>query len=165
MIKFLPRPPYTPPADALAYKKVRATFMTRICATSVDVALAVWLAGFLHAAAGIDSTAQTLQATIVLYYFAIEFIAGQTPGKIMFGVELVRPSAELTQKTAAIRCLTRAIGIFAFPLGVTLMFSWKRTTLLDKITGTRVVRPASFVERKARRKKVAPNFEESLLVR
>lgn len=158
-MKLLPRDGYTPPKTTLECKNRRAPFSLRSSAAAVDIACGVSFAALL----GAQGT--SMQMVIIAYYMATEFIAGQTFGKMMFGIELVRPNQPLTVQKVAVRCILRAIGIAIPPLGLVLMLSWKRVTLLDRLTGLRVVLPDSAFENRARRKKTAPNFEEELLQR
>jgi uncharacterized RDD family membrane protein YckC len=71
------------------------------------------------------------------YYMTMELWTGRTLGKMVFGLRLSTPSRGKPSKPLLIfRTLLRAAG----PLGFLMILSWKRVTLLDLLTGMRVMR-------------------------
>jgi uncharacterized RDD family membrane protein YckC len=120
-------------ADDLPLAKAdRAYWLLRCGSAVIDLGLAGFL---LHLAitAGFPSAIMWPFVTVV-YWCGCECRWKRTPGKMLFGMRyhtingIPPTSARLIVRTA-LRCLT---GPFA-------MLSWRRITLLDLLTGCRVV--------------------------
>jgi len=113
----------------------RPRWMIRLCATALDTGLC--LAGihtYLHYSKEEPTPSLWfLLIILVLYYFTMEVLFGKTVGKFLTGMELRTTKGE---KPSLLRLMWRSL----LRLGnVPFMFSLKRVTLLDLITGCRVV--------------------------
>ena len=116
------------------------------------VGLAVQMGGMLSSApeAGLewlDTTASSLLAVLIAlgYFTLIVGLRGQTPGKMLLGLKIVRTTGE---EVGYARALVRWIGqcLSLLPLGLgffMVAFSRRKQGLHDKIAGTYVVRPPS----------------------
>ena len=109
---------------------------TRLCSAGIDLGVCGVIIGFLQHWVFIDSPL-ILLPMYAAYYIAMELWKGRTLGKIVFGLRLSTPSGGKPNKPLLIfRTLLRAAG----PLGFLMILSWKRVTLLDLLTGMRVMR-------------------------
>ncbi len=68
------------------------------------------------------------------YYLFWEWFAGRTPAKMVLGLKMISTSGELSRA----RMLWRGMARFIPLLQLLMLLSWRRVTLLDLITGTRV---------------------------
>lgn len=69
---------------------------------------------------------------VVAYYYGFEFFYGKTPGKMLLRMHLVDKRGE---KPSRGRLALRSFLRFG---SVLMMLSWRRVTLLDFLSGTRV---------------------------
>ncbi len=144
----------------------KAGFWLRSVAFLVDAAVVAALAsaGWLLVGAavliggGLSSTpefaqewlewvaATTLSILIVVCYFTV-FVAwrGQTPGKMLLGLRILRATGEeVTFAQALIRWMAQGLGALLFGIGFLMVaFSRRKQGLHDKLAGTYVVRVRS----------------------
>ena len=116
-------------------------------ATLVD--LAVQVGGMISSAAEaglewLDTTATSLLVVLVaLCYFTL-FVGfrGQTPGKMLLGLKIVRTTGqEVGYGRALVRWIGQCLGLLPLGLGFLMVaLSRKKQALHDKIAGTYVVR-------------------------
>jgi uncharacterized RDD family membrane protein YckC len=111
-------------------------WIMRLCSVGIDLGLCGTLVGFLQH--GLRLTQPLLLLPIyATYFFVLELWKGRTIGKMVFGWRMctpggARPSSALLILRTFLRC--------AGPIGFLMMLSWRRVTLLDLVTGMRVVR-------------------------
>ncbi len=139
-----------------------AGMLLRLLADFFNFALPDTLDGAVVAGAGIFGGGLLFQLVYFVFFWAA---LGQTPGKILLGLRIVRPEG---QRLGVIRAIVRYFGywISAIPLG--LGFFWvlvdrRRRGWHDKLAGTQVVFTAEFagyhrrVESVKQQKAVAKN--------
>ena len=108
----------------------RPTWVMRLCATALDVGLCVYTVTLV--AGGLLSEPIFLFLSVAVYYLAFEYFWQKTPGKWLLRMKLLTKERKPpTRLRLAMRTLLR-FG------SVPMMFSWKRTTLLDLLSGIRV---------------------------
>lgn len=122
-----------------ADKRRRPFWINRVMASAIDLsAISILLSPISQRLQGVRS-AMIFAAAIAFfaYYFFFELRFGRTPGKMFMGyhIYLARGGGLPSKKRRLFRILLRA---FLGPIG---SFSWKRVTILDAFTGTRVQRP------------------------
>lgn len=93
----------------------------------------------LSAEQAIGDSISTLALVVLVpaYYLFWEWLIGRTPGKMVLGLKMVSTSGPISRS----RMIWRGIFRFIPLLQLFLMLSWRRTTFLDLITGTRVQCP------------------------
>lgn len=111
-------------------------WLTRLCSAGVDLGACGMVIGSLQQWFRLDSPL-ILLPIYAAYYIAMELWRGRTLGKMVFGLRLCTPSGGKPNKLLLIlRTFLRGAG----PIGFLMMLSWKRVTLLDLLTGMRVMR-------------------------
>jgi uncharacterized RDD family membrane protein YckC len=111
-------------------------WLTRLCSAGIDLGACGIVIGFLQHWFRLDSPL-ILLPMYAAYYTSMELWQGRTLGKMVFGLRLCTPSGRKPNKLLLIlRTFLRAAG----PIGFLMMLSWKRVTLLDLLTGMRVMR-------------------------
>jgi uncharacterized RDD family membrane protein YckC len=116
---------------------------------AILVDLAVQTGGMISSApeAGLewlDTTATSLLAVLMaLCYFTLFVgLRGQTPGKMLLGLKIIRTTGEeVGYGRALVRWIGQCLGLLPLGLGFLLVaFSRRKQALHDKIAGTDVVR-------------------------
>lgn len=134
-------------------KKHRPAWVLRLACTTVDLGTVAIISSSILSffsgdpPAGSDLTAAgerqalsdslaslSLVVLVPSYYLFWEWFAGRTPGKMVMGFKMIATSGELSRGRMIWRGLARFIPL----LQLLMMLSWRRVTLLDLITGTRV---------------------------
>jgi uncharacterized RDD family membrane protein YckC len=111
-------------------------WIMRLCSVGIDLGLCGTLVGFLQHGIRL-SQPLVLLPIYAAYFLVLELWQGRTIGKMVCGCRLCTPSgAKPVAALMILRTLLRCAG----PLGFLMMFSWQRVTLLDLLTGMRVVR-------------------------
>ncbi len=68
------------------------------------------------------------------YYLFWEWLIGRTPAKVILGLKMLSSTGEITR----VKMVWRGIVRFLPVINLVLMLSWRRVTLLDLLSGTRV---------------------------
>jgi uncharacterized RDD family membrane protein YckC len=111
-------------------------WVMRLCSVGIDLGLCGTLVGFLQHWFRLTQPL-VLLPIYAAYFFALELWQGRTIGKMVFGWRLCTPSG---RKPIAPLLILRTFLRCAGPIGFLMMLSWQRVTLLDLVTGMRVVR-------------------------
>jgi len=117
-------------------KKHRPNWFLRLACTAFDTGtVGVLISTFLYPL-GFPSEifgALVMVAT-PLYYMIWEWLIGRTPAKVILGCRMISASGEAPGARLIVRGILRNIPVLNF----FSMFSWRRVTFLDLISGTRV---------------------------
>lgn len=105
----------------------RAPFFWRLAAAAIDLGL---VAVVLNLFPPVAKNLALCGVFGALYWWSTETFLGRSPAKFICMIKYDKP---LTWSHAAIR------AFFRFALGPLCMLSWRRITLLDLITGLRVI--------------------------
>ena len=154
-----------PPSDTqIVILGQYAGFVTRLIAWLVDYLIVAAVIGVLAILArfflqfdGINDLLGTSQVArvimlgiayavaisfLLLYYLGFWMLAGQTPGKWLMGVRIVRTDGErLLFRSALVRLLGYLLSFFLFLGYLWVLYDNRRQAWHDKLAGTVVVRP------------------------
>jgi uncharacterized RDD family membrane protein YckC len=109
---------------------------TRLCSAAVDLGLCAIPIGLIQHSLHLKEPL-ILLPIYAAYFLAMELWRGRTVGKMIFGLRLYTPSGgKPTTLSLVVRTVLRTAG----PVGCLTMLCWHRVTLLDLVTGIRVVR-------------------------
>jgi uncharacterized RDD family membrane protein YckC len=111
-------------------------WIMRMCSVGIDLGLCGTLVGFLRHWARLTQPL-VLLPIYAAYFIVLELWLGRTIGKMVFGWRLCTQSGG---KPAAPLLILRTFLRCAGPVGFLMMISWQRVTVLDLLTGMRVVR-------------------------
>lgn len=112
------------------------SWITRLCSVGIDLGLCGTMVGFLQHYFRLTEPL-VLLPLYAAYFVVMELWKGRTIGKMVFGLRLCTPSGG---KPVALLLVLRTLLRAAGPIGFLMMLSWHRVTLLDLVTGMRVVR-------------------------
>lgn len=143
----------TTPRSFTDKKADRAPWMGRLVSTAVDLGIYSMVFYSLTALLGLDNISQVSSVLIVtfpLYYLAVESMFGRSLGKIFMGYKMSIPESVSPKSFLIIRGLIRFVPVINFAM----LLSWRRTTLLDLLSYTRIfATPASPSSRSSRSRK------------
>ena len=111
-------------------KKKRPAWFVRMCATALDVGLCAYSMALIYP--GIFNHELLAILLVCLYYYFCESTWGRTPGKMILRMKVVTKKGEHPKRG---RFILRTFLRLGTPL---MMLSWRRTTLLDLLSGCRV---------------------------
>jgi len=162
-IKSLPHDAYVPPEGKGALRPLLAGIFTRLQATALDIGIPVIIISQTERWFG-AGTNQYLPFFVAAYYLGCEMTMGITLGKMLLGLDMVSIRGPLTGAKVIQRNILRFVlvgMVMIIPFGLLLMIPWFRVTMLDKMTGVRVLGRAF----RTKKKRGVDRFDEKLLVR
>jgi hypothetical protein len=125
------------PTSTSRRKKSRPRWFGRLLSIGIDTAVcSIFLYTILYPLGLANSSLASLAilALLPVYYMAFEGLLGRTPGKIFMGYKMSLPDPANGRGLLFWRGMLRFIP----GLNIPLILSWRRVTLLDLISGTRV---------------------------
>ena len=127
----------TAPRDDTSKKETRAPWIGRLTSVAFDLGFYSMMFYFLMAVTGLTALAHTsaiLIVTFPLYYIVVEYLFGRSIGKMFMGYRMSLPESVNPRGFLFIRGMMR----FVPGVNILMLLSWRRTTLLDLLSYTRV---------------------------
>jgi hypothetical protein len=117
-------------------KKHRPAWLLRLACTAMDVGAVAMLLSPLFSVMRLPEDVFPFVGLVAVpvYYAFWEWLIGRTPAKVVLGCRMIPATGDSLRARMIARGLLRMIPVLNF----CAMLSWKRVTLLDLISGTRV---------------------------
>lgn len=142
----------TVPRTSTDTKSSRAPWFGRLLSTAFDLGFYSMVFYFITTLMGMGNlthSASVLVVSFPVYYLVVEGIFGRSIGKMFMGYKMSIPESVSPRGFMAVRGLIRFIPLLNFAM----MLSFRRTTVLDMMSYTRVYSPPRATLKKANRKK------------
>ncbi|MFH1066840.1 MAG: RDD family protein [bacterium] len=112
--------------------QIRPAWIMRLCATFLDFGVCVSGVAAIH-----SNLLNAISTPLILafYYWACEFFFSRTPGKMILRMKITDKKGDPpTRLRLGMRTFLRVA------IAVVALFSWRRVTLLDLLSGCRVMK-------------------------
>lgn len=123
--------------DSTSKKEDRAPWLGRLTSVAFDLGFYSMMFYVLMGVSGITTIAHSSAVLIVtfpLYYLVVEYLFGRSIGKMFMGYKMSLPDSVNPRGFLLVRGMMRFVPM----LNILMLLSWRRTTLLDLLSYTRV---------------------------